>query len=1584
MVKTRKTTASIQTRNQRTSLNRKPKRKRNQDSESDYAEPSSARKRRKSGTAQCNSQSQAQVEDLGQDSEETEEESSDSDKQEDTVLKRGWYLVRAVIDERFQEGSDGETKHEYLVDWVSSAQQTYQPTWELAENLNADALKDWKRVKKKRERQDVRREAKRQETRSRRGLRSFTPHTFQAELIALNERQQLETLNASLQNRSRSNSIDQDVRSRNSSRLEPVPAFSEEPAPSIISTSTLDVESVGLPEFPTRPIRRFAIVVRKPDNFDPSEYQSIHGSSQRISDLEDDDQRLALASQLTQNTIPDSQDLSGHWDPINLESQAGAQESNSPGIPPNQPLVASSYLEPDNQGRDSRSPEIHSPVQVIADPQTEIPRLINHPTDFDPDQEEALKNGQSHYANGGDNNWETDGNRADQDFELDDSEIEDSIHNQLLEDYQAFRHSDNNHNHDLPGDSESKLGPGELPVELDYTDIENRPSHSVTIDSPLLQRGTGGIPRIGAERNYPIYHRSETTQLEAQPSSGSEVAHIIPDSQECSNSTAELHSNTPQVQITPSASQAEVVPDSAITDSDIPSRQPDQSRLVSIAREDVFESSLPIDQGDRRGLTGSVQESSNTQNTPVFFTQPQGVHDSPIISSSLSGLGSTQVVQALLDPHSPTKSTDVSRKAKDRGFNEPQAAQTQSQTSESQPQGCANSQELESTGDSQFAQDKAGINHGIQQFSKRPPQTGSASEPPSESLRPPKIRKMERSYSQPQSSAADELKSFVDFGTDSILTQVGDGESLDETSYGPSDEQGHMIGPGTADLGLSVSSPEAIIQSQPVYSIDPWKPEALGNTPDAPAPSISPASIMTNPNRSTVDAMREMIDRAYSNSRESIARSLLSQEPHDATPLGTISPAAISRAIDPLEPPHTLNLTNRGTIPSEIDSSGPSITMGQIPDEQDSDTSSQSSQREDGYIQHVITLPMQASKRPYYGEIIKDYKVEIQAFSALFTGDSSEQPSEELVQKIHNLFDRLFNICDYPPNVIGTGLESEPSADIAKFCCDSNPKFSFLFELMTALDEKGKEVLVVIRNQELMRLVFALTEVAEIECSAEGINRRTNFPSATRITLALWDEDFNPFNFDVVIGYDYRYIRSRIAMQLSSGTGRKSPVVLLMVTTYSVEHVSLHPLNNASELEEMNAMLACTVSAGRYLEDPERGYSEPHEIAEIFASYLNGITDTLSWEPQRIPDDVLDIFESPISQNQLIFAVDSLHGNGHKRKFSDDDEAADAKRTRTLPLRDPPVGSNNPPMPLATRRWLDSASLRGEANDREATASVRVAVLDSLREQTDEYKRRVSLAGEVEIELKNHINRLDKELRDFRKTSTKIGLSNRAAIQDRTVFEKEKSKAEAAVQTAAVVAQKEGEKYKQRIEELESTIERLKTAPETAEREDALTAAQKQLRTTEEKLKIALADVDFMRSRYQDVDSTAAQLSNEVRALKVQNEDLKQKASANLLAIHAQQASGERQIMLQQISNLQAQLQQKDAELIAAHQKLSSFANGRNTRGGSMPRSPRVPSGVSPRPSRVYTGSASRGTSPSGPGTQFMSQQAQNNRWNLL
>lgn len=651
--------------------------------------------------------------------------------------------------------------------------------------------------------------------------------------------------------------------------------------------------------------------------------------------------------------------------------------------------------------------------------------------------------------------------------------------------------------------------------------------------------------------------------------------------------------------------------------------------------------------------------SNNTPNPPVYYTQPQFSNNLPDISSSFSSRTGVlnEAAHTVPDQIPQSQSANKSAVSQEGRLEDSQAIRVVgSQLARSQSRGIILDQEIESAAESQPTAVEVDTVQGSKRQLKSHSQNGSASEPPSELLRSTSgLQEMERSVSQPRSSAVDELKSFIDFGKDSLLTQVGESldDGLDETSYDVPSEVEPMANTSTAGLDVVVSSPEVVIQSQLVYSVDPWKPEVLGNTPEAPPPSISPASIMPVPNThiSAVDSMRQAINLAFNDSNDSLTHTLLGQDTDDGMPPGTISPAAISRSVEPMASSHVLDFPGQDAITPEIESSGLSITMGQIPVDQDSDVSLESSQRDDDLLQYPITLPMQASRRPYYGEVIKDHKAEIQAFSRFFTGETRGKPDDSLVEKIDDLFDRLFGICDYPQDVIGSNLESQPSSDIAKYSCDANSKFCFLFELMSALDEKEQGILVVVRSQELMRLIFAVTEVARIECSAESISKRTDYPSVTRITLALSTEEFDPFNFDVVIGYDFHFSRSSIARQLYTKSTRKSPLVLLLVTTHSIEHVNLHHWDKVSDLEAKNAILACTVSAGRYLEDPERGYGEPHKVAEVFAAYLNGNTDTLDWEPQTIPDDVLDIFENPMSQIRTLFSIDSLHGNGLKRKY---------------------------------------------------------------------------------------------------------------------------------------------------------------------------------------------------------------------------------------------------------------------------------------------------------------------------------------------
>ncbi|KAF4994875.1 hypothetical protein FGRMN_5507 [Fusarium graminum] len=1687
MVRTRRSTptsrpSTPQTstpRNSATSLNHKSRRKReHEDSEEEYSERPSSRKRRRLSTPKRTpSHKDKQGRGLGEtgyrnkEGETAGQTEQDQDSGED---EEGFWQVKRVVEERLAIRDSGNFVTECLVEWKPSpGGRVYKPEWIPIDFLNDQARKDWGKDKKKQEEQKEQAESKRRETRNQRGLRNLTPGSNSAPRANISDIPQLQTLNASTPTRSRFNSVKKHVRPKSKSRTTRDTTLSEEPIPSIASVSSPETDLVS-PSEPLLPSGRVAVLLRKPDNFDPSEYQSVsvQSSSQKVSDLEEDDLRIAFGSQLSQATIPDSQDLSGQWDHRDLASQSAFRPDYEPGSPKNfsdqRPVTRTRSTPGDKAENTVVRQQPQYPAYSPSSLNVEGPPVVDPSADFDPgfpgpDNENSSFEDDNHHniescastANHSDKE-EPDvySSQHDQDTAIHGAgivspaphitnlspnehnhlNIESSQETQDSFDSQSFEtaNSQNSQAHRsspksdvqkstwVDQNSEDLLGTvDDLQSQtVDHTDQEagtkravvkrhrsqseesNRADRSLSpAKSDTNLQSCDSEELIRAPETYSslksISSLREVTRSQEQISSSGEIDCVIPDSQDHSNTSAHTSASRvfavlSQDQVTPYVSQTEIVPDSATTDSDIPSRQPDQPPPVLPEKEERPGSSIPSDpdshHSERAPVTSArgLLTSSNTSNPPVYYTQPQVSHKSPSILSSFSSKHGALDKAA----HSITDQTSklllVSKSGVGQGVRLEESQGDQVVVSDSHSKEVVPSQEGGFASELQPAPAKANGGRGLEWQLKSHSQKGSTSEPPSElPSSSSEIRDMERSASQPPRSAVDELLSYIDFGKDSFL-KSGDSpqENLDETSYDVPSEGHLMDNTDTVGLDVVVDSSEAIIQSQPAYSVDPWKPEALGNTPEALAPSISPASIMPVPNThmSAVESMQQAVNQAFGVPDDLITRSGLSQDADDSILPGTIS-AAISRSVDPVASTHILDFPGQDMIPSVIESSGHSITMGQVANVQDSDISSQSSQQDDGFLQYSITLPMHASQRPHYGEVIKDHKAEIQAFSRFFTGETQKKPDEALIQKINGLFDRLFGICDYPQDVIGSDLETQASSDIARYCCDANPKLSFLFELMSALGDNEKEILIVVRSQELMRLIFALTEVASIECSAESINKRTDYPSATRITLALPTEEFDPFNFDVVIGYDFHYSRSSIARQIYSKTSRKSPVVLLLITTHSIEHVSLHPLDNVSDLEAKNAILACTVSAGRYLEDPERGYGEPHEVAEVFAGYLNGVADVLNWAPQSIPDDVLDIFENPMSQTRALFSMDALHGNGLKRKLkTTDDDDADSKRI-CLPLRDLPVDLNNPPVPLAVRQLLDSVAPR--EGKRESMITIPLESLESLRQKFEEYKRRSAFSCEVEVELKSHINRLDAELKDFKKTSNKIGLSNRTALQERTLFEKEKKKIEAAAQIAAEMAQREKAQKQEEIRELESRISRLMKNPESVHTE--LSDSRQQLKVSEDRLKSALSDVEFMRGRYQDASAQVSRLTNENKALISQNEDLSQKASANLLAIHVQNSSGQLQTLLQQIASLQAQNQQKDMELATAHQKLNSFANGRNTRGGSMPRSPRVPSGMSPRPGRsAFTGSASRGTSPSGPGAQFMSNQARSERWSQL
>ncbi|KAG6046989.1 hypothetical protein E4U39_000830 [Claviceps sp. Clav50 group G5] len=649
-------------------------------------------------------------------------------------------------------------------------------------------------------------------------------------------------------------------------------------------------------------------------------------------------------------------------------------------------------------------------------------------------------------------------------------------------------------------------------------------------------------------------------------------------------------------------------------------------------------------------------------------------------------------------------------------------------------------------------------------------------------------------------------------------------------------------------------------------------------------------------------------------------------------------------------------------------------------DDDDDDDSDSSSSQEAIALKHTVTIPFQASIRPLYDDTLLEYKKEIQQYGNVFSSEEYIEPDEALVRKIDQVLDGLRNLCDYPPDVIGSAIETLPSNQLIKYCCDGNGKFNFLFELLQGLT-KDTRILIVARSVELLKLLYRLAEALGIECICGDLGssfKPETGISISRITLILPERDVDEDDFDLVIGYDYSFGSSVVGLRLEPEIpGARSPMVLTLVTTHSIEHIDLHVPGDLTLLERKNALVSGIVRARQLVKDPDRGCPEPYEVASLFVEYLNGLAEDVIWEPIPLPEDILDIYLHSQSRSQIP-ATDApeVLDIVRKRKLDDQDDSDNdgAKRPRISFSKQPTVGADNAPVPDDVRALLDSVKPKSmdstAATPLTGVVSVPVAVLQALAEQVSELRRQGDTA-DTNTPYKNLISALDARIKEYERTSAKIYSSHRAALEDRATFERQAHKAEAALQTTKDATQKLTEKSQKKIADLEATVTRLTAGPDASKEtplsktQKLLQEAQEKAQTLEKRLEIALKDADYARSLYQDVTATSGALRGENASLKAQVTDLARKTEDTLGKVHAIQADTAIKHHLVQISDLKSQLRERDLELEHTKDELRLLKRARReTRQVSVPRSPRLGM-MSPRTGRVSHGGAGEGASAS-------------------
>ncbi|KAL2129684.1 hypothetical protein VTI74DRAFT_7439 [Chaetomium olivicolor] len=627
----------------------------------------------------------------------------------------------------------------------------------------------------------------------------------------------------------------------------------------------------------------------------------------------------------------------------------------------------------------------------------------------------------------------------------------------------------------------------------------------------------------------------------------------------------------------------------------------------------------------------------------------------------------------------------------------------------------------------------------------------------------------------------------------------------------------------------------------------------------------------------------------------------------------------------------------------------------------------------------TVTLPMAANTRSIYLETIAENKPTMIEFGQFFSGELlSDGPDASLVAKLDAIFERLLNLCDLP--AYDDSIPELNKEEMKKHATNSNSKYSFVYEFLSGLDDLNTRILILSQPGRVFEYLEAVISASGFPYTVLGQDGSGQSLGGLSVVLAVAGQDLSRIRggIDIVIAFDH--VARSIDLPANLGYEAMPPIVLSLVTTYSLEHIDqqLQSEPGLDGLERKNALNLATGAAREhvrnpeYLKDSKGHYPEPHSIAKIFSDFLRNPEGGLVWEPHPLPSEIVEVWLSQTQESQDSYQA-GVSG-GRKRHLDSVIEEGTSKRARLLLELRQPSRTATP----AQMSDLLKQTLAKHRVSRAGTPVVEVPIdqLEQMAGKIAELEGRIAKQAEYETRMRDHMASLESQLRSWEKTVRTLQPKYMEAIGDRGTFEKECQAAvmEANAATERLEAQKaDNEALKEKNKLLESKLAEANdalansTVPEIAklaQAEKACHEALAKVEKLEKKLQHLQDEADYARDAYQRASNAHTSLNQEHQELVKKVADLERRASENLLRIHQIHAQNEISEVGRQIDELQALLENRERELDRAKEELKILKNGRReTRQGSVPRSPRT--GVmSPRPGRGMGGAGSRGTSP--------------------
>ncbi|KAI0514387.1 hypothetical protein F5B22DRAFT_611397 [Xylaria bambusicola] len=646
-----------------------------------------------------------------------------------------------------------------------------------------------------------------------------------------------------------------------------------------------------------------------------------------------------------------------------------------------------------------------------------------------------------------------------------------------------------------------------------------------------------------------------------------------------------------------------------------------------------------------------------------------------------------------------------------------------------------------------------------------------------------------------------------------------------------------------------------------------------------------------------------------------------------------------------------------------------------------------------GPSEYLITLPFQTSCRPQYNDIIRENEKLINEYNSAFLVLPHQTPRKDVVEKLDNMFSRLFDICDYPPFLDTLG--SMTSEQIMKHVIGTNSKFSFIAELLDNLRDlnSDKKVLILVRPGKLMDLLghVILGRGYHYIRSGQEIAGASNARHPLTVFLCSTSEGESsiPRNVDAVIAFDHTF-----RQELVPSLDQSAPVILALVNVASIQHINMRIMENLEPLERKNFLMLALVKAMRYVEEPDSTESL-FSIAEKFARRIQmpeDEEDEFYYEPQSVPIEIFhDLYaaSSQIDGTQLSgqsLDIDQQPGSRKRSYLDGDNEENLPKRPKMF---QPQVVTSLSNISDSVRNLLGDDLVQSVEGN---TIAVSLDKLEALADKFAELRSKLRESKAREDDFRQLSDRNQKEADSYRSSINNIQTRYMEALKERGIFEADcrAAQEQAAIQSRSLEScRTEISALKTTKTELEKKLAEANTAlldssnpdlVKLAKLENSFNTANAQVEDLKKRLVVVQSDADYNKNLFQQASHRAAELAAENRAHDKKIEELERKADKNILAVNQTQSRNEGRTLSMQVAEYRTIIREREAELNRVREELKSIRSGRReTRQSSVPRSPRMSAlGVmSPRnggtrgPSAMGGPSSSRASSPQPPVAVF-------------